>query len=149
MNAQVTDPATDSSNRRVGGATLLIAVGLPVAAILTAGMRQVEVQPGLIDWLFVAAVALVTIATFGVLVPRVQLRPPARAVRTALVMTVLALVLTPFAFWTMVPLILGSAGAWIAHTVTADRGRTRLASAAIMLGVLAGVLSVAGYIATS
>lgn len=141
--------ATGDANRRAAGWVLLIAAGLPVAGILTAGLRQVEVRPGLIDWLFVAAIVVVTAATFGLLVPRLQRLDRPRALGVALGMALVALALLPVAFWTMLPLILGSAAAWTAHTISQGGRRTGLAWAVIVTGGVAAALSVIGYVVSS
>lgn len=143
-----TTASTPDRRRFVGALVLLLAMGLPIGAILTAGVRDVEVQPGLVDWIFVGLVAVVTVATFGLLVPWAERRHKSATV--ALILSGVALALVPLAFWTMAPLILGAAGAQVAATSTgADGRRGRLATAAIVVGGMAALASVAGYIATS
>jgi hypothetical protein len=133
--------------------TFLAAVGLPAAAILTAGIRGTEVPPGVIDWIFIAAVAVLTIATFGLLVPWASHTSARRATTTGLTLSISALILSVLFFWTMVPVILGSAGAWLGYTARQARPgnqrRTGAATAAILVGALAALGSVAAYIATS
>ncbi|HVR33869.1 MAG TPA: hypothetical protein VMS74_14310 [Acidimicrobiia bacterium] len=139
----------------VAALTFLIAVGLPVAAILTAGLRDVEVQPGAIDWILVAGVAVVTIATFALLVPWAQRDPEStgRAAKTGFALSASGLAVSVILFWTMVPVIFGSAGAWLGHTAR-ERSKSGqrlrgLATAAIIIGAFAALGSVAAYIATS
>jgi len=146
---------TESRDRTglVGVLTLLVAVGLPVAAILTAGLRDVTVEPGLIDWIFVGGVAVVTVLTFGALTVWLNRKPTARTGGVGLAFSVLATLAVPLTFWTMVPLILGTAGAWlgyraVSHNRAAGRS-TKAATTAVVLGALAALTSVAMYIATS
>lgn len=152
MNHALEVPTQDRTGL-VGILTFLTAVGIPVAAILTADTRDVEVQPGLIDWIFGAAVAAVTIVTFGALAFWLRRKPNARTGRAALTFAIVALLATPVTFWTMVPVIFGTAGAWLGHgAVTQDRleGRSnRVAITVVALGALAAIASVAMYIATS
>jgi hypothetical protein len=151
----ITQPAAEASQstrtRLVAVLTLLVAVGLPVAAILTAGVRDVEVQPGAVDWIFTAGVAVVTLATFGLLVPW-SARHTKRAARSGLALSIAALLLSVMFFWTMVPVIFGSAGAWLGYTARkTSEGvgrRTGLATTAIAIGTVAALGCVAAYIAT-
>jgi hypothetical protein len=142
--------ANHSRKRQVGASTFIVAVGLPIAAILTAEHRDVEIMPSLIDWIFVAGVAVTTIAVFGLLVPWALRRPNVATAALTLSVTAAALLVV---FWTMLPLILGTAGAWLGLVArdTPDHlgPRSRQATAAIALGALAAILSIAGYVATS
>ena len=137
----------------VGGLTFLFAVGIPTAAILTAGMREVEVEPGLIDWIFVGGVAVVTILTFGGLTVWLSRKQDARTTPVGLVFSILAVLTVPVAFWTMLPVILGSAGAWLGYrAIGSNRAAgqpVKAATTAVVLGALAALTSVAMYIATS
>ena len=149
MSAHAPTIGTVNKNRRMAGWVLLIAAGLPIAGILTAGLRQTDVAPGLVDWLFVVAIALITAATYGLAVPRVQRLEKSRALKVALGMAVVALALVPVAFWTMLPLIIGSAAAWIAYTVSEGARRTALAWTVLTIGCLAAALSAVGYVVSS
>lgn len=144
---------TQDRTRLVGVLTFLVAVGIPVAAILTADLRDVEVQPGLIDWIFVAGVAAVTIATFGALAFWLRRKPHARTDRVGLTFAVVAFLATPVTFWTMVPVIFGTAGVWLGYrAVTRNRleGRSsKVAITTVVVGSLAALASVAMYVATS
>jgi hypothetical protein len=136
----------------VGLLTLLVAVGIPVAAILTAEARAVEIAPGLIDWIFVAGVATCTVITFGALTLWLQRNPRARTGRVGLGFGVVAFLATPVTFWTMVPVIFGTAGAWLGYRdISRHRadGRSKAAIAAIVLGAVSVLASVAAYAATS
>lgn len=152
MNHALETPTQDRTGF-VGILTFLVAVGIPVAAILTADMRDVEVQPGLIDWIFVAGVAAATIATFGALGFWLSRKPHARTGGAALTFAIVAFLATPVTFWTMVPVIFGTAGGWLGYrAVTQNRleGRSnKVAITAVALGALAALASVAMYIATS
>lgn len=55
------------------------------------------------------------------------------------------------AFWTMVPVVFGLAGAWLGllERQEARSARTGRATVAVVLGVLAAVSSVVMYVATS
>jgi hypothetical protein len=79
-------------------------------------------------------------------------RPLHRFHRLAFALSVSAVVLL-ILFWTMLPLILGVAGAllgFVARDAAADaHRRSRLVSAAIALGAVSAVLTVAAYVATS
>jgi hypothetical protein len=152
MNHALEDPAQDRTGL-VGILTFLVAVGIPMAAILTADMRDVEVQPGLIDWIFVVAVAAATVVTFGALAFWLSRQPHARTGGAGLTFAIVAFLATPVTFWTMVPVIFGAAGAWLGYrAVTQNRlaGRSnKVAITAVALGALAALASVAMYIATS
>ena len=152
MNHALEDPTQDRTGL-VAILTFLVAVGIPVAAILTADMRAVEVQPGLIDWIFVAGVAAVTIVTFGALAFWLRRKPHARTGGAGLTFAIIAFLATPVTFWTMVPVIFGTAGGWLGYrAVTQNRleGRSnKVAITAVVLGALAALASVAMYIATS
>lgn len=141
----------EASARRpgtVGAITLLVAAGLPIAAIMTANVRGVEVQPGLIDWVLVAGIALTAVATFLLLLPWAA-RTSGRATGVGLVLSVVALLSSFFFFWTMVPVIFGTAGAWLGYSVKGIQGRSkRPALLAVAMGALAAVASVVAYIAT-
>jgi hypothetical protein len=152
MNHALEVPTQDRT-RLVGILTFLVAVGIPVAAILTADMRDVEVQPGLIDWLFVAGVAATTIVTYVALALWLRRKPHARTGGAGLAFAIVALLATPVTFWTMVPVIFGTAGGWLGYrAVTQNRSEGRsstVAVTAVALGVLAALASVAMYIASS
>ncbi len=152
MNHALEQPAHNRTGL-AGILTLLVAVGIPVAAILTADMRDVEVQPGLIDWLFVAAVAAATIITFGALTFWLSRKPRAHTGGAGLTFAIVAVLATPVTFWTMAPVIFGTAGGWLGYrAVTQNRleGRSnKVAITAVALGALAALASVAMYIATS
>jgi len=156
MTTHLTETDRSAQRRLVAAATILIAVGLPVTAILTADIRGVETQPGLIDWIFVATVAVVAVATFGILVPRAERSTPARPARSAtlgLALSLGALVLSVILFWTMIPLIFGSAGAWLGYLARGharDAGHpTGRATTAVVLGLVTVLWTVAAYVATS
>lgn len=141
--------------RMVAGLTFLVAVGLPVAGILTADAREAEVSPGAGDWVFVALVAAATVATFARLVPW-SLRGEdggKRRVKSGLTLSISALLLSIVLFWTMLPVIFGSAGAWLGYLTREDakagQRQARMATAAIIIGGLATLASVVGYVATS
>lgn len=152
MNHALEDPTQDRTGL-VGLLTFLVAVGFPVAAILTADMRNVEVQPGLIDWIFVGAVATATVVTFGLLAFWLSRKPHARTGGAGLTFAIVALLATPVTFWTMVPVIFGTAGGWLGYralTQNKPEGRSnKIPTAAVALGALAALASVAMYIATS
>lgn len=152
MNHALGGPTPDRT-RLVGILTFLVAVGIPVVAILTADMRDVDVQPGLIDWIFVGGVAATTIGTFGALATWLSRRPHARTDRAGLTFAIVAFLATPVTFWTMAPVIFGTAGGWLGYrAVTRSRvegGATTVAISAVALGSLAALASVAMYIATS
>lgn len=137
----------------VGAMTATVAVGLPVAAILTADLRDVDVQPGLIDWVFVGGVAVLALATFGALTAWLRRRPAARTGGAGLALAVVALLATPVTFWTMVPVIFGTAGAWLGYRAAVERRRqgrgAAVAATATGLGALAALASVVMYVATS
>lgn len=146
-------PMRGDRTRLVGLLTFIVAVGIPIAAILTADMRDVEVQPGLIDWIFVAGVAAVTVGTFSALVLWLSHKPAARTSRVGLTFAIVAFLATPVTFWTMVPVIFGTAGAWLGYrALTQNKNEdlpNKVAITAIALGALAALASVAMYIATS
>jgi cytochrome bd-type quinol oxidase subunit 2 len=141
--------------RLVAGLTFLVAVGLPVAGILTADAREAEVSPGAGDWVFVALVAVVTAATFALLVPW-SLRGEDgqnRRVKSGLTLSISAFLLSIVLFWTMLPVVFGSAGAWLGYLTREDANagqrQTRMATAAIVIGGIATLASIVGYVATS
>ncbi len=152
MNHSLEYPTSDRTGF-VGILTLVVAVGIPIVAILTADMRDVQVQPGLIDWIFVAGVAAVAVATFSALVLWLSRKPHAGTTGVGLTFAIVAFLATPVTFWTMVPVIFGTAGAWLgyrAFTQNKIEGRpNKVALTAIALGALAALASVAMYIATS
>jgi hypothetical protein len=137
----------------VGAVTFAVAVGLPVTGILTAGVRDVDVEPGLIDWIFVAAVATVTLVTFGALGLWLRRRPRANTAAVGLALGVVAAAASVVAFWTMVPVVLGSAAAWLGllghRTAAGSRTPSVIAIGAVALGALAALGSVVMYVATS
>jgi hypothetical protein len=137
----------------VGALTFLVAVGLPIGGILTADMRDVAVRPGLIDWIFVAGVAVLCVLTFSLLLLWLRGRPQANPARVGLVLSLVALAASIVAFWTMVPVVLGSAAAWIGvlGRDAATRSGTSAATAtvALVVGVVAAVGSVVMYVVTS
>lgn len=152
MNHTLKTPTQDRTGL-VGILTFLVAVGFPVAAILTADMRDVAVQPGLIDWIFVAGVAAATIVTFGALAFWLSRKPHARTGGAGVTFAIVAFLATPVTFWTMVPVIFGTAGGWLGYRdITQNRleGRSaKVAITAVALGALSALASVAMYIATS
>jgi len=131
-------------------ATFVLAVGIPIAGILTADARGAEVSPGLGDWIFVAIVGAVAAATFAFVVPWALKGNGSRT--GGLALSGFAFLASFVAFWTMVPLILGAAGALIGYeTRNEAEGGTRrgLGLAAMVLGTIAAVVSVVATIATS
>lgn len=153
MNHALEESPTRDRTGLVGLLTFIVAVGIPIAAILTADMRDVEVEPGLIDWIFVAGVAAVTVVMFVSLVLWLNRQPHARTGGLGLTFAIVAFLATPVTFWTMVPVIFGTAGAWLgyrAFTQNKKEGRSnKIAITAIALGTLSTLASVAIYIATS
>ena len=91
-----------------------------------------------------------TIATFALLVPWARRRP--HIYRIALTLSISALVLC-VAFWTMLPVILGSAGVllgMLGRDVSYSSGHgSRQAQAAVVIGALAVLASLAAYVVTS
>jgi hypothetical protein len=135
--------------RSVGIVTFLLAVGMPIVGILTAGIRGSDVEPGVVDWVFVGVVALIAIATFSLLVPRLVRRSGPTA---GLILSLVAFVTSFVAFWTMVPLILGAAGAVVGYEATRGDAGTPArigAAAAVILGAIAVIGSVVATLATS
>lgn len=152
---KLTHTIETSRARLVAGLTVLVAVGLPVAGILTADARDVQVSPGVGDWIFVALVAVVAVATFGLLLPwslRGQDRQT-RVVKSGLTLSIIAFVLSFMFFWTMIPVIFGSAGAWLGYQERERAKGTgqprRAATAVVVIGAIAAIASVAGTVATS
>jgi hypothetical protein len=137
----------------VGALTFAVAVGLPVTGILTAADRDVDVQPGLIDWIFVAAVATITLVTFGALSLWLRRRPRAGTAPVGLALGVVAATASVVAFWTMVPVVLGSAAAWLGvlghRSAHGSRSSAATAVGAVALGALAALGSAVMYVATS
>ena len=156
MFTQTKDAYQSNGLLVVAGLTFLFAVGLPIAAILTAGAREVEIEPGAVDWIFVATIAVVTALVFGLLVPR-ALRDSANGKRMAKVglsLSGIALIAVVAAFWTMIPVIFGTAGAYLGYearqtTAGETTGRRWVPTAAMIIGGLAAIASVAAYVATS
>jgi len=148
--AQLDRTASFRHRRIVGVITFLVATGVPIAGILSADARGAEVSPGLGDWIFVGIVAAISAATFGLLVPWALDRKGSRTAGVAL--SGFAFLASFVAFWTMVPLILGAAGALIGYETrqsSEDGSKRMLGLAAMILGVIAAVVSIAGTIATS
>ena len=97
----------------------------------------------------VVAGAIVAAIVFGALVPRAlrAIREErARSARWALGHSIVALVLTPLAFWSGLPIILGAAGLWLGRRTAEQRegagSPTRPATAAVVIGTLAIGLTV-------
>jgi hypothetical protein len=133
--------------------TFLVAVGLPIGGILTADMRDVAVRPGLIDWIFVAGVAVLSVLTFGLLLLWLRGRPHANPARVGLVLSLVALAASIVAFWTMVPVVLGSAAAWLGvlgrDAATRSGTSPAKATVALVVGLVAAAGSVVMYVITS
>jgi hypothetical protein len=122
----------------VGAITFVVAVGFPLIGILTAEAREVEVMPGTVDYVFVALIALVTLLIFGLVVPRgIQ----GNTGRTGLILSILAVV-TVVAFWTMLPIILGAAGALLGYEARSGTGSTEPGSRMPMIAIVLGALAV-------
>lgn len=92
----------------------------------------------------VVAGAIVAAIVFGALVPRAlrAIREErARSARWALGHSIVALVLTPLAFWSGLPIILGAAGLWLGRRTAEQRegagSPTRPATTAVVIGTLA------------
>lgn len=135
--------------RPLGVITFLIAVGLPIAAIATAGVRGAEIDPGLIDWALVGVVAVMALTTFALLLPWAAMAR-GRATIVGVTLSTVALLASFVFFWTMVPVIFGTAGAWLGYSAMGAPGRPRAAGlVSMVLGALAAVASVVAYIATS
>lgn len=148
--AQMNQTGTFKHRKTVGLATFLVAVGIPIVGILTADARGAEVSPGVGDWIFVGIVAAIALATFALLVPWALGGEGSRTAGVAL--SAFAFVTSFVAFWTMVPPILGAAGALIGYETrqTSDsESKQRFGLGAMVLGVIAAVVSVAATIATS
>ena len=93
----------------------------------------------------VALLAAVVAAVYGWLLPS-RLRS-GRVATPALVLSVLAVVLIPPAFWSALPLALGAAGALLGQAGRTGRVHTGRATAAVVLGVLAVIAYLATYAA--
>jgi len=148
--AQLNKSGTFKHTKTVGIVMFLVATGIPIVGILTADARGVETSPGLGDWIFVGIVAAIAAATFGLIVPWALRGEGSRTAGVTL--SAFAFVASFVAFWTMVPLILGAAGGLIGYETrqTSDRNsKQRLGLAAMILGTIAVVVSVAATIATS
>lgn len=147
---RIDQTGTFGHTKTVGLITFLVAVGIPIIGILTADARGAEVSPGVGDWVFVGIVAAIALATFALLVPWALGGDGSRTAGVAL--SVFAFVTAFVAFWTMVPLVLGAAGAFIGYETrqtSESKSRQRLGLAATVLGVIAVVVSIAATIATS
>lgn len=92
-----------------------------------------------------AVLAAVVAAVYGWLLPS-RLRS-GRVATPGLVLSVVAVVLIPPAFWSALPLALGAAGALLGHAGRTGRAGTGRATAALVLGVLAVVAYLATYAA--
>ena len=153
MAIETTHPnetVTSAQARTAGIATFLLAVGMPIIGILTANARGAETAPGLGDWVFVGIVGLAAIGTFTLLVPWALRDNGSRT--GGLIVSTIGFATSFIAFWTMLPLILGAAGAFIGYKTLHDGAagsRRGMAVAAIALGLIAMVVSVAATIATS
>jgi succinate dehydrogenase hydrophobic anchor subunit len=153
MTIEATHPVQATKPRQIrtaGFVTFLLAVGIPIVGIVTADVRGAEVAPGLGDWIFVGIVGAVAIGTSTIFVPW-ALRGN-RSKTAGIVVSGFAFATSFVAFWTMIPLILGAAGALIGYETTQDDdagSRPVVSLASIVLGVIAVVVSVAATIATS
>lgn len=96
------------------------------------------------DWTEIAivftAIAVVSLATYGYLVPRALRRDPGA---TAVALGLAALVLLLPAFWSGLPLVLGVAAMLLGRAGRTDGTRSGRSIAAIVLGAVA----VVGYLA--
>lgn len=79
---------------------------------------------------------------YGVVVRRALIGEPVRAARLALILSVLAVPLAVVAFWTGLPILLGSAAAYLGLDARARLGRTPpTAAVAIGLGLLMAAIA--------
>jgi len=134
---------TPSSRKRVAIAVALVAVGVMAAMFYPynqeddGGPRAVLVSSALM--------IAVTAALFGPVAARAG-ADPARAARTALVMTGVAVPSVLF-FWTGLPLVVGPATAFLgreARAASVTDGQRRSGTAAIVVGALCWMLGAAG-----
>jgi hypothetical protein len=88
-------------------------------------------------------VALGVAVVYGVVVRRAMAGDPTRAARTALVLALIGLPTGVFAFWTGLPIVLGSAAAYLGMDSRARLGRTPgSAAAAIALGLVVAAFTI-------
>ncbi len=143
--------ATDPQSRLwlVGGASALIASGLAAYAVLVGkvadpvhAQEQVATLPYVIGFAVVFAAII-----FGLVVPwALRSNHAKRPSSAGLVCGLLGLLLLPPAFWSGLPVILGSAGAALGQVgrARAQTGGQRMtAGAALVIGGLAAALCIA------
>lgn len=126
----------------LGGAAFAVAAGIVVYGAYGDPHPKAS-QEAAVPFLLVVAAAT-TAVVFALLVPkalRALREETIHAARWGVIHSVVAMVLFPAAFWSGVPLIVGSAGAWLGlrtRRQRADAGSpTRPGTAAIIMGAIA------------
>ena len=124
-------------------AAVTAAIAVAVAAALAAWGSFGD-NGGFDDyWPVLVIIAVVAVIVFGAVVPR-AVRGAWPAARTGLILSVLGLV-TVIVFWSGAPPIFAFAGILLGY-LARQRGETGLATAAIVVGVLALVADLVIYI---
>lgn len=99
---------------------------------------------GLVDILWLAAFTALGVGViYGVVARRALAGTPQRAARVGLILAVVAIPLSVIAFWTGVPIVMGSAAAFLGFDARKRLGEaTASSTAAIVLGLLVAAASV-------
>lgn len=158
---QVTQPSTpptstptETTTRSITGVAVTTAIVTSVALLWATYVDTPWRDPGT-EWgisttnhslaglpLIAVFVALGVGVVYGVIVRRALAGDPVRAAHTALILAVVG-VLTIVAFWTGLPIVLGSAAAFLGLDARARLGRTpATAGAAIGLGLLIAAVAI-------
>lgn len=139
---------TETTSRPVVGVALTTAIVTTLALLWanyvdspwkhTARDWGINSEQGVVGLLWIAGfVALGVGVVYGVVVRRALAGDPARAARTAMILALAAAPLAVVAFWTGLPIVLGSAAAFLGMDARARLGRTPVTAAVgIGLGML-------------
>lgn len=121
---------------------------MPVLGLLTFAVATVWTSLGAHDVreivVVTAVAAVVAAGVYGWLLPRALAKPSAGG--TALTLSLIAAVLSPLAFWSGLPLILGVAGAFLGYAGRHARAGSGMSIAALAIGALAIIAYLTIYI---
>ncbi|WP_062298070.1 hypothetical protein [Demequina maris] len=138
-------PVAGTASRRATLVVTATAVAMPVLSVATVGIRGLDRDPWVETALIIAAIGAVALVAMTALVPWALRGGPRRAHAVAWTALAVGVVVSPFFFWTMLPVIAGGVAATIGWV---RRGEGRQDEALAWLGSALIVLDVCAYVAS-
>lgn len=129
----------------LGTTVFVVTIGFTALGVFSHG-PQTDPHSASEFYMVAAVVAAATLAIFGILLPRALRPDTVRSGGTALTMSVVGAALLVPAFWSGLPLVLGSAGAILGYAGRSARKGAGISTVAMVVGILASIGYVAIYV---